>query len=54
MENLKKNPLSLQLNVEDFAPASNDEKKSLVVELAILCCAYYNSQCSPVTDRQRV
>ena len=31
MENLKKNPLSLQLNVEDFAPASNDEKKSLVV-----------------------
>ena len=27
MENLKKNPLSLQLNVEDFAPASNDEKK---------------------------
>ena len=29
MENLKKNPLSLQLNVEDFAPASNDEKKSL-------------------------
>ena len=31
MENLKKNPLSLQLNVEDFAPASNEEKKSLVV-----------------------
>ena len=31
MEKLKKNPLSLQLNVEDFAPASNDEKKSLVV-----------------------
>ena len=31
MENLKKNPLSLQLNVEDFAPASNDEKKSLVI-----------------------
>ena len=31
MENLKKTPLSLQLNVEDFAPASNDEKKSLVV-----------------------
>ena len=31
MENLKKNPLSLQLNVEDFAPASNDEKKSHVV-----------------------
>ncbi len=31
MDNLKKNPLSLQLNVEDFAPASNDEKKSLVV-----------------------
>ena len=31
MENLKKNLLSLQLNVEDFAPASNDEKKSLVV-----------------------
>ena len=31
MENLKKNPLSLQLNVEDVAPASNDEKKSLVV-----------------------
>ena len=31
MENLNKNPLSLQLNVEDFAPASNDEKKSLVV-----------------------
>ena len=31
MENLKKNPLSLQLNVEDFAPASNEEKKSLVI-----------------------
>lgn len=27
----KKNPLSLQLNAEDFAPASNDEKESLVV-----------------------
>ena len=31
MENLKKNPLSLQLNVEDPCPASNDEKKRLVV-----------------------
>ena len=31
MENLKKNPLSLHLNVDDFMPASNDEKESLVV-----------------------
>lgn len=31
MKDLKKNPLSLQLNVEDFIPASNDEKQSLVV-----------------------
>ncbi len=31
MENLKKNPLSLQLNVEDFIPASNEEKESLVI-----------------------
>ena len=31
MENLKKNPLSLHLNVDDFAPASNDEKESLVI-----------------------
>lgn len=31
MEHLKKNPLSLQLNVEDFLPASNDEKQSLVI-----------------------
>ena len=31
MENLKKNPFSLQLNVEDLAPASNEEKKSLVI-----------------------
>ena len=26
MENIKKNPLSLQLNAEDFLPASNEEK----------------------------
>ena len=39
MENLKKNPLSLQLNVEDFAPASNDEKKSLVVMRESAVCA---------------
>ena len=31
MENIKKNPLSLQLNAEDFLPASNEEKQSLVV-----------------------
>ncbi len=31
MENVKKNPLSLQLNADDFAPASSEEKKSLVV-----------------------
>ena len=31
MENMKKNPLSLQLNEEDFLPASNEEKQSLVV-----------------------
>ena len=31
MENLKKNPLSLHLNVDDFMPATNDEKQSLVV-----------------------
>lgn len=31
MENLKKNPLSLQLKVEDFLPATNDEKESLVI-----------------------
>ena len=31
MENMKKNPLSLQLNAEDFLPASNEEKQSLVV-----------------------
>ena len=31
MAELKKNPLSLQLNVEDFAPASNEEKQSLVI-----------------------
>lgn len=37
MENLKKNPLSLQLNVEDFAPASNDEKKC---SSSRNCCNY--------------
>ncbi len=31
MGNLKKNPLSLQLNVDDFLPASQEEKQSLVV-----------------------
>ncbi len=31
MDNIKKNPLSLQLNAEDFLPASNEEKQSLVV-----------------------
>lgn len=31
MKDLKKNPLSLQLNVDDFLPASNDEKQSLVI-----------------------
>ncbi len=31
MENIKKNPLSLQLNADDFLPASNEEKQSLVV-----------------------
>lgn len=31
MENIKKNPLSLQLNVADFEPASNEEKEELVV-----------------------
>ena len=31
MENIKKNPLSLQLNAEDFLPASNEEKQSQVV-----------------------
>ena len=31
MENIKKNPLSLQLNAEDFLPASNEEKQSMVV-----------------------
>ena len=31
MENIKKNPLSLQLNAEDFLPASNEEKQSLVI-----------------------
>ena len=30
MENIKKNPLSLQLNADDFLPASNEEKQSLV------------------------
>lgn len=28
---IKKNPLSFQLNVEDFIPASSDEKQSLVI-----------------------
>lgn len=27
MENIKKNPLSLQLNAEDFLPASNEESR---------------------------
>ena len=31
MENIKKNPLSLQLNADDFLPASNEEKQSLVI-----------------------
>ena len=31
MENIKKNPLSMQLNAEDFLPASNEEKQSLVI-----------------------
>lgn len=31
MEHIKKNPLSMQLNVDDFAPASNAEKEQLVV-----------------------
>lgn len=31
MGNLKKNPLSLHLNAEDFLPASQEEKQSLVV-----------------------
>jgi len=31
MENVKKTPLSLHLNVEDFVPASNEEKQSLVI-----------------------
>ena len=31
MENLKKNPLSLHLNVDDFVPASSEEKQSLVI-----------------------
>ena len=31
MENIKKNPLSLELNAEDFLPAGNEEKQSLVV-----------------------
>lgn len=31
MEKIKKNPLSFQLNDEDFLPASNEEKESLVV-----------------------
>ncbi len=30
-DKIKKNPLSFQLNVDDFIPASNDEKQSLVV-----------------------
>ena len=32
MGNLKKNPLSLQLNVDDFLPASQEEKQSLEVD----------------------
>ena len=28
---VKKNPLSLQLNVDDFVPATADEKESLVI-----------------------
>ena len=28
---MKKNPLSFQLNVDDFIPASADEKQSLVI-----------------------
>lgn len=31
MENVKKNPLSLHLNVDDFVPATNEEKQDLVV-----------------------
>ena len=31
MKEIKKNPLSFQLNADDFLPASNEEKQSLVV-----------------------
>ena len=41
MENIKKNPLSLQLNAEDFLPASNEEKQSLVVIFAYLLPAVW-------------
>ena len=29
MENIKKNPLSLQLNAEDFLPASNEDYNAI-------------------------
>ena len=35
MENIKKNPLSLQLNAEDFLPASNEEVEPVVMRESV-------------------
>ena len=42
MENIKKNPLSLQLNADDFLPASNEEKHVCILTVTSIVNAAQN------------